>query len=62
MRDEKKLLAKWICGQIDKSNYLFVADFSRVTVDEVAKLRKKLAAESGEYHVVKNSIFKTALN
>jgi large subunit ribosomal protein L10 len=57
MRDEKKFLAKWICDQLDKSNYVFVADFSKVTVKEITALRRELSKESGEFHVVKNSIF-----
>jgi large subunit ribosomal protein L10 len=60
MRDEKKLLAQWICGQLNKSDYVFLADFSKVTVKEVAKLRRELVKESGEFHVVKNSILSIA--
>ncbi|MDR3274218.1 MAG: 50S ribosomal protein L10 [Puniceicoccales bacterium] len=56
MRDEKKFLAKWICGQLDKSSYVFVTDFSKVTVKEVTELRRELSKESGEFHVIKNSI------
>lgn len=62
MRNEKKLLAQWICKQLDKSNYVFVTDFEKVTVKEVANLRKELSKESGEFHVVKNSILKVATN
>ncbi|MDR0679564.1 MAG: 50S ribosomal protein L10 [Puniceicoccales bacterium] len=62
MRDEKKLLAKWICGQLDKSNYVFVTDFSRVTVKDVSELRRELSKEAGEFHVVKNSILSIAAN
>jgi large subunit ribosomal protein L10 len=60
VRDEKKLLARWICSQFDKSDYVFLADFSRITVGDVANLRRELARESGEFHVVKNSILATA--
>ncbi|MDR1255932.1 MAG: 50S ribosomal protein L10 [Puniceicoccales bacterium] len=60
MRDEKELLAKWIRSQLDKSNYVFIADFSKVTVKEVTKLRRELAKEAGEFHVVKNSILSIA--
>jgi large subunit ribosomal protein L10 len=62
MRNEKKLLAEWIGNQFDKSNYVFLADFSRITVKEVAALRRELTKESGEFHVVKNSIFAIAAN
>ncbi|MDE6432435.1 MAG: 50S ribosomal protein L10 [Opitutales bacterium] len=60
MRNEKKFLAKWICSQLDKSNYVFLTDFSRITVEEVANLRHELRKEAGEFHVVKNSVLKAA--
>lgn len=56
MRNEKKFLAQWVCSQLDKSDYFFLTDFSRVTVKEVANLRRELRKESGEFHVLKNSI------
>ncbi len=62
MRNEKRLLAQWICRQLDKSNYVFIADFSKVTVKEIAALRNELRKKSGEYHVVKNSILKAAIS
>jgi large subunit ribosomal protein L10 len=60
MRDEKKLLAKWVSSQLAKSNYVFITDFSRTTVKEVTELRRELAKESSEFHVVKNSILSIA--
>lgn len=61
MRNEKKLLAQWICAQLDKSNYVFLTDYSRVTVKEVAGLRNELRKEFGEFHVIKNSVLKSAV-
>jgi large subunit ribosomal protein L10 len=61
MRNEKKLLAKWIGNQLDKSNYVFVADFSKTTVKEVTELRRELSKESSEFHVVKNSVLSIAV-
>ncbi len=62
MRNEKKLLAQWICKQLDKSNYVFITDFSKITVKEVASLRHELHKENSEFHVIKNSILKTVVS
>jgi large subunit ribosomal protein L10 len=45
---------------LKKSDYVILANFTKVTVADVAELRKKLAAEKAEFHVVKNSSLRVA--
>ena len=56
MRLEKKYLVKEVSQHLDKSNYVILSRFSKLTVQETATLRKELAAENAELHVVKNTI------
>ena len=60
MREENKYLLEETKGHLAKSDYVFLTDFDRVTVADVAELRKNLADQKAEFHVVKNSIFKIA--
>lgn len=56
MRPEKKYLLEEVGGHLSKSDFVFLADYNTVNVEEVGELREKLADESAEFHVVKNSI------
>lgn len=60
MRPEKKYLVEEVSNQLEKSEYLFLTNFNRVTVEETAELRGELAKHEAEFHVVKNSILKVA--
>ncbi|MBI5380391.1 MAG: 50S ribosomal protein L10 [Opitutae bacterium] len=60
MRSEKKYLITEVEGHLKKSDYVFLANYEKVTVENVAALRKKLAAEGAEFHVVKNSSLRVA--
>lgn len=60
MRAEKKYLISEVEGHLKKSEYVILANFTKVTVSDTADLRTKLAAESAEFHVVKNSSFRVA--
>lgn len=60
MRAEKKYLVEELVKHLDKSDYVFVADYNRITVFETAELRKSLAEKNAEFHVVKNSILDVA--
>lgn len=62
MRPEKKFLVEEINTHLDKSDYLFVANYERATVVDIAELRESLAKEEAEFHVVKNNILKVATN
>ena len=60
MRAEKKYLISEVEGHLKKSEYVILANFTKVTVSDVADLRAKLAAEKAEFHVVKNSSLRVA--
>lgn len=45
---------------LEKSDYMFLADYKHATVFDIAELRSQLAKEEAEFHVVKNSILKVA--
>jgi large subunit ribosomal protein L10 len=61
MRAEKKFLVEEVFGHLAKSDYVYFADFSRVTVAAISVLRKNLRQNGAECRVVKNSILKLAL-
>jgi len=56
MRAEKQYLVDEVSNHLSKSDYVFLANFDRVTVEEVTELRDLLAAEEAEFHVVENSV------
>lgn len=60
MRAEKQYLISEVETHLKKSDYVILANFNQVTVSDVADLRKKLAAEKAEFHVVKNSSLRVA--
>jgi len=60
MRAEKQFLIAEVDSHLKKSDYLILANFTKVTVAETAELRKRLAAEKAEFHVVKNSSLRVA--
>ncbi len=60
MQPEKKFLVEEVGAYLDKSDYVFLADFQRVTVAETEELRQVLAGLGAEFHVVKNRILKIA--
>jgi len=61
MRPEKELLVRDVDQHLDKSDYVFLTNYERISVEETESLRDLLAAESAEFHVVKNSILNLAL-
>lgn len=60
MRPEKQFLVDEVNTHLEKSDYMFLADYERATVPDIAELRSQLAQEEAEFHVVKNSILKVA--
>lgn len=60
MRPEKKYLVDEVSTHLEKSDYVYLANYDRITVDETAELRASLAEHDAEFHVVKNSIFGVA--
>jgi hypothetical protein len=56
MRAEKQYLIDEVeTGTCKKSDYVILTNFTKVTVADAAELRKRLAPEKAEFHVVKNS-------
>jgi len=62
MRPEKQYLVEEVNNHLNKSDYVYLANYERITVDETAELREQLAEHNAEFHVVKNSIFGVAAN
>ncbi|TVR54111.1 MAG: 50S ribosomal protein L10 [Puniceicoccaceae bacterium] len=60
MRPEKQFLVDEVSRHLQKSDYVFLANYDRITVSEVSDLRDRLAAEQAEFHVVKNSVLRVA--
>ena len=60
MRAEKQYLIAEVDTHLKKSDYVILTNFSKVTVADTAELRKRLAAEKAEFHVVKNSSLRVA--
>ncbi len=60
MRAEKQYLIDEVSGHLKKSDYVILANFTKLTVGETAELRGQLAKENAEFHVVKNSSLRVA--
>jgi large subunit ribosomal protein L10 len=60
MRAEKNYLIAEVETHLKKSDYVILTNFTKVTVADVAELRKRLDVEKAEFHVVKNSSFRVA--
>ena len=60
MRAEKEFLAKEVGTYLDASNYALLVEYTRLTVAEVADLRKKLRPMNAQFHVVKSAILTKA--
>ena len=60
MRAEKQFLVDEVAAQLASSNYLLLANFTGVTVENATAVRTQLSAHGAEYHVVKNSILNIA--
>ncbi|MEO6992814.1 MAG: 50S ribosomal protein L10 [Lacunisphaera sp.] len=60
MRAEKKYLIDEVTTHLKKSEYVIVANYDKMSVEDIAKLRSRLTPEKAEFHVVKNSSFRVA--
>lgn len=60
MRPEKKYLVEEVSRHLEKSDFVFLANYNTVTVEEIAELRGNLRQEEAEFHVVKNSVLNVA--
>jgi len=60
MRAEKKYLIEEVAGHLKKSDYIILANYDKMTVADVAELRRRLEPQHAEFHVVKNSSLRVA--
>ena len=60
MRAEKQYLIAEVDTHLKKSDYVILANFAKVSVADTADVRKLLAKENAEFHVVKNSSLRVA--
>ncbi|MES2505706.1 MAG: 50S ribosomal protein L10 [Verrucomicrobiota bacterium] len=60
MKAEKTLLIEDLLTRVNASPFLFVVDYTGLTVDKFAELRKRLATTGAEIHVFKNTLVKKA--
>ena len=60
MRAEKQYLIDEVSTHLKKSDYVILTNFTKLTVADAAELRKRLAPEKAEFHVVKNSSLRVA--
>ncbi len=58
MRIEKTFLLNEISDSVKDSGYLYLVDFNRVTVEEIAGLRKGLREHGAQFHVVQNTLLR----
>ena len=60
MRAEKQFLVDEVSNHLGKSDYVFLTNYERITVEETNELRDELSKRGAEFHVVKNSILDVA--
>ena len=60
MKAEKTLVIEDLLKRINASPFLFVVDYTGLTVDKFAELRKRLNVGGAEIHVFKNNLVKKA--
>jgi large subunit ribosomal protein L10 len=60
MKAEKTLLIENLLERVNASPFLFVVDYTGLTVAKFSELRKRLAEGGSEIHVFKNTLVKKA--
>lgn len=60
MKAEKTLLIDEVLRRVNASPFMFVVDYTGLTVDKFAELRKRLSECDAEIHVYKNTLVKKA--
>lgn len=60
MKAEKTLLIENLLTRVNASPFLFVVDYTGLTVDKFAELRKRLRGAESEIHVFKNNLVRKA--
>jgi len=60
MKAEKNYLVEHILGKVNASPFLFLVDYTGLTVEKFAELRKRLRGVGAEMRVYKNTLVKQA--
>lgn len=58
MQAEKQYLLEENAAYLDRTDYVVFTEFTGLTVAETEELRRRLAGQKAEFHVVKNRIFR----
>jgi large subunit ribosomal protein L10 len=61
MRPEKASIVSDLAEKLNRSPFLLVTDYQRMSVTNFGELRNRLASTGAEVHVVKNSFLKRAI-
>ena len=61
MRPEKSTIVADLSQQLNQSPFLIIVDYTGMTVNHFAELRKRLGESGAECHVVKNSMLRRSL-
>lgn len=62
MRPEKQYLIDEINHHLDKGDFVFLTNYERMSVNDIAELRSALAPHGAEFHVIKNRLLNVAIN
>lgn len=60
-RSEKQQIIAEVADKFSRAKSLFFADFTRISVEEINELRREFRKSGIEYHVVKNTLARKAL-
>ena len=60
MKAEKTLLIEDVLRRVNASPFMFVVDYTGLTVDKFSELRKRLRGTGAEIHVFKNTLVRKA--
>ncbi len=60
MKAEKSLLIEDVLRRVNASPFMFVVDYTGLTVDKFSELRKRLRVIGAQIHVFKNTLVKKA--
>jgi large subunit ribosomal protein L10 len=60
MKEEKSTMIEHLLKKVNASPFLFVVDYTGLTVDKFEELRKRLRGAGAELHVYKNTLVKKA--
>lgn len=59
---EKAQAIAQIAELINESSAVYIVDYSKINVEDISKIRKEFRKESVKYKVIKNTLFKRAID